>query len=1150
MAGNLDLSVKLRFIEQGFQANIDKIKSSLSGLKNQFKQADSGFTKSISDTQSLNTELGKTKDLISKAFKTSLSLYAIKEALTLSDTYKEINARLRIVSSSNNDYVASQRNVISISKETGTNLKENAFLYSKLRTNANLAAGDATKLTSIIAKASQLDGGGDSARLGIIQLQQALSSGKLAGDELRSLREQNSTLVEEIRKGMGITRQQFSQMAKDGGFAADDVIKAMLKMESDVNGKFKELPITTARAFENLKTSAIETIGKIDQSLGVSNAFANLVNGIAANLNTIVGASLVAVGVITSNWLIGIATKRAAEKAAHLARMREIAVEQAAELARLKSPAAQTILGATGKRTIAPKLDTAAIAEAEKALASTTATIATAESRFAGLGVLVEKLGSLFRFIVNPITITIGILGALLKYVTDLINTDAELSSSLGGTVTMWETFGAAMSLAGDFLKDIYNIVSSFVQNILEYFNPAIETISDIFRQVFGDSTEFAKNFVNGILNFLPAVGTALIALGKFVYNRFKSLFSDLQGLFIALGKDITNAIFNRDFSFANLQKQFKTTFSNAKNDVAELHDGLKSAADVWSYNTLGAGVDALGKKIIENRAKLRAKANADNVGGDTSSQKGKEDKSGGKLPVGVKAAMDETILLQAELNKRKADLERQYAEDIILAGDNVNKKLSLAQAYFENLNKLAIEQSAIDKKELEAQLKSKEDQQRKLLAFAPKNKGQAESKQNELANLSVEIQNINAKIQAENIKLETTLADNRSKAKQVALELEQQQKTALKDIQDEIVDLNKEAEALGLSEEAYKEYLLQKTLATELSKLEKAGIDATTEAYKEQAKALEDALRNKALSEDAKKAREEQKKIEDDMFKNVQQGIQKVFAQGLKSLGQGSLREIASNIATSIKDAVAEKLAGSLANVFIEAIGGKDSIINIGNILNPDANKKGDTVLNPLYIKDVDAASPEAQIDPQAAFNDKADGLFGYVKNLFSGVGDIVTGLFSKIGSFISSIFSSGGGGGGSGIGGLFSAIGSLFGFADGGYTGDGGTYEPKGVVHGGEFVFTKAATSRAGVGFLSGLHNVLSGGFLPTAPRLSYADGGVVDIPLAGNQSNQPQQTTRIVNVIDPKMAGEYLNSPAGEKTILNVIRRNKSGIKNELY
>jgi len=70
------------------------------------------------------------------------------------------------------------------------------------------------------------------------------------------------------------------------------------------------------------------------------------------------------------------------------------------------------------------------------------------------------------------------------------------------------------------------------------------------------------------------------------------------------------------------------------------------------------------------------------------------------------------------------------------------------------------------------------------------------------------------------------------------------------------------------------------------------------------------------------------------------------------------------------------------------------------------------------------------------------------------------------------------------SGIGGTFlSFLGG--GFASGGYTGPGGKYQPAGVVHKGEYVLSKAATSNLGVGNLDKLH--------ATAKR-GYATGGYV--------------------------------------------------------
>ncbi|MCV2920157.1 phage tail tape measure protein, partial [Escherichia coli] len=57
--------------------------------------------------------------------------------------------------------------------------------------------------------------------------------------------------------------------------------------------------------------------------------------------------------------------------------------------------------------------------------------------------------------------------------------------------------------------------------------------------------------------------------------------------------------------------------------------------------------------------------------------------------------------------------------------------------------------------------------------------------------------------------------------------------------------------------------------------------------------------------------------------------------------------------------------------------------------------------------------------------------------------------------------------------------AAAATFHFAPGGFPGPGGKYEPAGIVHRGEFVFTKEATSRIGVG---NLYRLMRG----------YAEGG----------------------------------------------------------
>ncbi|PZU87180.1 MAG: hypothetical protein DI528_08195 [Shinella sp.] len=78
--------------------------------------------------------------------------------------------------------------------------------------------------------------------------------------------------------------------------------------------------------------------------------------------------------------------------------------------------------------------------------------------------------------------------------------------------------------------------------------------------------------------------------------------------------------------------------------------------------------------------------------------------------------------------------------------------------------------------------------------------------------------------------------------------------------------------------------------------------------------------------------------------------------------------------------------------------------------------------------------------------------------------------------------------------LGGGTGLFGMLFGFSEGGYTGDGGKYQPAGVVHKGEYVLSKQATRRAGVANLDALHASLkgysAGGFVGPAPTLSMPD------------------------------------------------------------
>lgn len=105
---------------------------------------------------------------------------------------------------------------------------------------------------------------------------------------------------------------------------------------------------------------------------------------------------------------------------------------------------------------------------------------------------------------------------------------------------------------------------------------------------------------------------------------------------------------------------------------------------------------------------------------------------------------------------------------------------------------------------------------------------------------------------------------------------------------------------------------------------------------------------------------------------------------------------------------------------------------------------------------------------------------------------------------------------------------------FAEGGYTGNGGKYDPAGVVHKGEYVFTQDDVRRIGLNNLEMMHRGAEG--------LTAGSGS----SSGGSQASSQGNSVSIVNMVDPDMLKAYLNTPDGQRAILNTIRHNPKTVK----
>ncbi|KXM05850.1 phage tail tape measure protein [Escherichia coli] len=160
-----------------------------------------------------------------------------------------------------------------------------------------------------------------------------------------------------------------------------------------------------------------------------------------------------------------------------------------------------------------------------------------------------------------------------------------------------------------------------------------------------------------------------------------------------------------------------------------------------------------------------------------------------------------------------------------------------------------------------------------------------------------------------------------------------------------------------------------------------------------------------------------------------------------------------------------------------------------------------------------------------------------GFTRSVLSMLTEIflkqaMVGIVGSIGSAIGGAF---GGGASASTGTAIQAAAANFHFATGGFTGTGGKYEPAGIVHRGEFVFTKEATSRIGVG---NLYRLMRG----------YAEGGYV----GGAGSSAQMRRTEGINFNQNNhvvIQNDGSNGQAGPQLMKAVYDMARKGAQDEI-
>lgn len=114
-----------------------------------------------------------------------------------------------------------------------------------------------------------------------LQFGQALQSGVLQGDELRSLREAAPfELLDAIAKAAGGTVEQLRDLGSEGKLTRDVMVKALDDLESASRDKLGKFALTLQDASEAMSTGMLAVIGSVNEGLGTYETLAAVQQGI------------------------------------------------------------------------------------------------------------------------------------------------------------------------------------------------------------------------------------------------------------------------------------------------------------------------------------------------------------------------------------------------------------------------------------------------------------------------------------------------------------------------------------------------------------------------------------------------------------------------------------------------------------------------------------------------------------------------------------------------------------------------------------------------------------------------------------------------------------------------------------------------------
>ena len=490
--------------------------------------------------------------------KTALAGIAVtkitKQAIGMSDEYANMHARLDMIRDSTQTTEELQKSIYTSAQRTGSAYTTMANGVAKMRMQAGDVFqnnGETIAFLETMNKSFVVGGASiEEQKSAMLQLTQAMASGKLQGDELRSLAETSPALIQAVANKLGVSRGEVKKLGADGKITADIVKTAMLEASDTIDKQFRNMPLTWGRAWQNFLnfvTKALEPISiKINQIVN-SSAFQQFAQIVATVLQYVVQAVIFAMDMIGA-------------------------------VLNMLAPIAQFVID--NWSVIQPIVIAVAIAIATYVVAMNAAEIATklfsiatnvAKTAMAGFNAVMAM--NPIMLIVMAVIILIGLFYALVTWFNNLTGAAVSATGIIIGAIfylgmTIWNIL---LSIANAAIW----VINMMLQGVFWYVNTAIAFWMFLYQAIL--------TILIGILDFIDWFVTGAVNLWNEMSFQVQSAWYDIaQG-----GRDMAVAIAGFVDSMVN------SVISSVEGMINSVLSGFNSM--IGFLNGLGLNISAVG---------------------------------------------------------------------------------------------------------------------------------------------------------------------------------------------------------------------------------------------------------------------------------------------------------------------------------------------------------------------------------------------------------------------------------------------------------------------------------------------------------------------------------------------------------------------------